>query len=119
MDVFENNGYVAVKRTREDIVRTPISLLGSTLRRLNEGRKYHSGRISVGVANALAGYRSSSGDTTDSPSPIEMVPRITDGNMYRMSLGQAGSPYELWPTPEESLDTRIRFLREAGELITA
>ena len=55
IDILVNKGYVNVKRIKDDMVRTPISLFGRTRSKLNEGRKYHSGRISVGVAKALAG----------------------------------------------------------------
>ena len=41
---------------------------------------------------AFAGYKSSRGDTTDNPRPMDKVPRMTDGNIYNISLGQAGSP---------------------------
>ena len=34
---------------------TPINLFGNTRNRLNVGKKYHSGRITEGVANGLAG----------------------------------------------------------------
>jgi len=35
--------------------KTPISLFGMTLKALKVGKKYHSGRISRGVANGSAG----------------------------------------------------------------
>ena len=96
---------------------TPISLLGSTRSRLNEGSQYHSGRIQVSVENAFAGQSNSSGYTTDKPRAMEIIPNITDGKMQSMSFGQAGSPQELWPTPDDSLLTNIRFRSEARELI--
>ena len=92
MDTFANNGYINTNIISDDMVRTPINLFGRTRSKLNEGKKYHSGRISVGVEKAFAGYKSSRGDTTDNPRPIDKVPRMTDGNMYSISLGQAGSP---------------------------
>jgi len=49
-------------------------------KRLNVGKRYHSGRISNGVAKGVAG------------STRDKIPFITTGNMYKISLGHAGSP---------------------------
>ena len=45
----------AMKISKKVIVSTPINLFGNTRRRLNEERKYHSGRISRGVEKAMEG----------------------------------------------------------------
>ena len=33
------------------------------------------------------------------PNPKNTIAKIQIGNMYSRSLGQAGSPYVLWPNP--------------------
>ena len=33
------------------------------------------------------------------PNITEEIPKITIGNMYKISLGHAGSPYVLWAMP--------------------
>ena len=71
---------------------TPINLEGKIRNRLKVGKKYHSGRISSGVANGFASKPKLIGDITDKPANHEQVPRMTIGNMYRISLGHAGSP---------------------------
>jgi hypothetical protein len=51
----------------EAIDRTPNSLLGITLSKLKVGKKYHSGKISRGVANGSAFSPIGEGDNTDKP----------------------------------------------------
>ena len=63
------------------IDRTPSNLLGITLRRLNVGKKYHSGRISRGVANGSAFSPKGEGDNTEIPTMQAREPRIHTGNM--------------------------------------
>ena len=72
-----------------------MNLDGKMRNRLKVGKKYHSGRISNGVAKGFALIPKLTGDTVDNPAIQEHTPRITIGNMYRMSLGHAGSPYRL------------------------
>ena len=60
--------------------------------KLKVGKKYHSGKISNGVANGFASTPKLIGDTVDIPAIQEHTPRITIGNIYRISLGHAGSP---------------------------
>jgi len=74
------------------IDKTPSNLLGITLSKLKVGKKYHSGRISRGVANGSAFSPIGEGDNTEIPTIQAKVPRITTGKMYRRSLGHAGSP---------------------------
>jgi hypothetical protein len=74
------------------IERTPKSLLGITLKRLKVGKKYHSGKISRGVANGSAFSPKGDGDITDKPITQERVPKIATGKIYNRSFGQAGSP---------------------------
>ena len=81
---------------------TPSSLIGITLRILKVGKKYHSGRISIGVAKGLAGSPIDWVSTIPNANEIDIVPKIQTGNMYRMSFGQAGSPYKLCPQPLEN-----------------
>jgi hypothetical protein len=86
------NGTVIKPTGTAAIDRTPNNLFGITLRRLNVGKKYHSGKISRGVANGSAFSPKGDGDNTDNPTIQPKVPKITTGNMYNKSLGHAGSP---------------------------
>jgi hypothetical protein len=79
-------------RTRVIIDNTPSSLDGVILRRLKLARKYHSGNISKGVAKPLDVYIISRGWLRDTPSIRDKTPRMSRGNIYRISLGHAGSP---------------------------
>lgn len=63
------------------IERTPRSLFGNTRNRLNVGKKYHSGKISSGVANGLAGSPNPDGSKTDNPIRQAKVPKIQTGKM--------------------------------------
>ena len=90
--MFSRDTVRAMKISKKVIVSTPINLFGKTRRRLNEERKYHSGRISRGVEKALEGEMSSNGETMDKPKARLSVPNMTPGNMYSMSFGHAGSP---------------------------
>ena len=74
------------------IEATPNNLLGKTRNKLKVGKKYHSGKISSGVAKGLAGSPKLEGSKTASPITQANVPKITIGKMYHRSLGQAGSP---------------------------
>ena len=74
------------------IDKTPINLLGITLSKLNVGKKYHSGKISSGVAKGLAGSPNAVGSSIESPTSQAIVASITTVKMYSKSLGQAGSP---------------------------
>ena len=52
--VFSNNG-VRIRMPGSDAIEiTPMILEGSTLSRSKLAKKYHSGKISSGVANGLA-----------------------------------------------------------------
>ena len=90
--MFSINGTVISPAGTAAIDSTPISLFGMTLNRLNVGKKYHSGRISKGVAKGLAGSPITEGSRTASPTSQAIVPKITTVNIYNNSLGQAGSP---------------------------
>lgn len=72
------------------IDKTPSNLLGITRNKLNVGKKYHSGRISRGVANGSAFSPRGEGDKTDSPITQDNVPNMQTGNIYKRSLGHAG-----------------------------
>ncbi|KAG5568931.1 hypothetical protein H5410_064054 [Solanum commersonii] len=56
------------------------------------GKKYHSGKISKGVANGSAGSPIIDGSKMAKPTLHAIVPRITTGKIYKRSLGHAGSP---------------------------
>ena len=84
------NGTVISPRGTEPIDSTPISLLGITLNKLNVGKKYHSGNISSGVAKGSAFSPIAEGSRIANPTMQPIVPKITTGNTYSKSLGQAG-----------------------------
>jgi hypothetical protein len=75
------NGTVIRPAGTAAIDKTPNNLLGITLRRLNVGKKYHSGRISRGVANGSAFSPRGDGDSTEIPITHANVPRIHTGKM--------------------------------------
>lgn len=77
---------------REAIEITPIIFEGSTLSRSKLAKKYHSGRISNGVAKGLAFSAILYGWPIERPNVIAIESKITTGKMYRISFGQAGSP---------------------------
>jgi len=56
------------------------------------GKKYHSGRISKGVEKGEALSEIPKVSQTANPNMTEVTPLITMGNMYKISLGHAGSP---------------------------
>ena len=72
------------------IEMTPRSLLGITLSKLKVGKKYHSGKISKGVANGFAGSPITEGSRTDNPTIVPIAPKITTGKIYNKSFGHAG-----------------------------
>lgn len=88
--MFSINGTVINPIGTEPIDSTPISLLGITLNKLNVGKKYHSGKISSGVAKGSAFSPIAEGSKIASPTIQPIVPKITTGNTYSKSLGQAG-----------------------------
>jgi hypothetical protein len=56
------------------------------------GKRYHSGRISNGVAKGVDESIIWKGFETANPFMSWRIPKITTGNMYKISLGHAGSP---------------------------
>jgi hypothetical protein len=84
------NGTVNNPTGTAAIESTPRSLFGIVRRRLNVEKKYHSGRISIGVANGFAGSPSCVGSRTLKPTILAIVPKITTGKIYSKSFGQAG-----------------------------
>lgn len=80
---------------------TPNSLDGVILNKLKDTRRYHSGNISRGVDKALDLHIISSGWMRDIPNIDATTPRISTGNMYKMSLGHAGSSYVLLDIPDD------------------
>ena len=65
-------------------------IFGITLSKLNVGKKYHSGKISKGVANGLEGSPKAEGSKIAKPTQHAIVPKIDTGNIYNKSFGQAG-----------------------------
>lgn len=72
------------------IDNTPSNLLGITLNKLKVGKKYHSGRISRGVANGSAFSPKGEGERTDNPITQDKVPSMHTGKIYKRSFGHAG-----------------------------
>merc|ERR1740127_240353 len=64
----------------------PNNLFGMTLNALKVGKKYHSGKISNGVANGSAGSPNAVGSITAKEMDNAMVPKITTGKMYNKSF---------------------------------
>lgn len=103
---------VSVKQN--SIVFGPVSLSDRIRNKLNVVRRYHSGRISNGVANGVP----------DSIFPmlcnivklvvIDKCVPIASGKMYKISFGHAGSPYKLCPQPLDNLSHNIEFFKSAN-----
>ena len=79
--MFSINGTVTKPKGTAAIDKIPNNLFGIVRNKLNVGNKYHSGKISKGVANGLAGSPPVAGSKTASPTRTEIVPRITTGKM--------------------------------------
>jgi hypothetical protein len=71
---------------------TPITLAQSIRNKLNDTSRYHSGTISNGVAKAFDQAIISKALPIDKPNIRFTTANITTGNMYKISLGHAGSP---------------------------
>jgi len=56
------------------------------------GKRYHSGRISNGVAKGVDESIIWFGEANANPHMMDRIPKITTGKMYKISLGHAGSP---------------------------
>jgi hypothetical protein len=56
------------------------------------GKRYHSGRISNGVAKGVPFPIICKASLKANPNIADLIPKITMGNMYKISLGHAGSP---------------------------
>ena len=93
--VFSNKGTNSIIPGSDAIEITPMIFEGRTLSRSKLARKYHSGKISRGVAKGFAFSAMLYGWPTDRPNVIAIESRITTGKMYRISFGHAGSPYRL------------------------
>jgi len=78
---FSINGTVIKPIGTAAIEITPSNLLGITRSKLNVGKKYHSGKISSGVANGSAFSPKGVGSKTPKPIQQEIVPRIQTGKM--------------------------------------
>jgi hypothetical protein len=92
VDRFSPRGITNKTMPKTSIDKIPINLSRSTRRRLNVAKRYHSGSISKGVENGWAGRLIFKGSLTASPDMHELTPKITIGNMYKISLGHPGSP---------------------------
>ena len=75
------NGTVNKPRGTAAIASTPSSLFGNTRSKLNVGKKYHSGKISNGVANGFACSPMLMGSPTANPTVTAKDPYITIGKM--------------------------------------
>ena len=84
------NGTVINPNGTAAIDKTPKSLFGITRNKLNVGKKYHSGKISRGVANGSAFSPKGEGERTDNPITQDKVPSMHTGKIYKRSFGHAG-----------------------------
>ena len=75
------NGTVIKPIGTAAIEPTPISLFGITRSKLNVGKKYHSGKISRGVANGSALSPKGVGSSTPKPIQQAIVPKIQTGKI--------------------------------------
>ena len=91
-NLCKKNGTVITQTGTAAIDNTPNNLLGKIRNKLNVGKKYHSGKISKGVAKGSAGSPTAYGSNVPRPTKIANVPRITIGKTYNKSFGHAGSP---------------------------
>jgi hypothetical protein len=73
---FSINGTVIKPIGTAAIENTPSNLLGITRSKLNVGKKYHSGKISSGVANGSALSPNGVGSRTPKPIQQDIVPKI-------------------------------------------
>src|SRR6476646_1357536 len=78
---FSIKGTVIKPAGTAAIESTPNNLLGRTRNKLKVGKKYHSGKISKGVANGFAFSPKAEGCITAKPITITKEPRIHTGNM--------------------------------------
>ena len=78
---FSIKGTVIKPSGTAAIEKTPSNLFGITRSKLNVGKKYHSGKISNGVAKGSAGSPNGVGSSTPKPIQQEIVPRIQTGKM--------------------------------------
>lgn len=79
--VFSNKG-VSIRIPGTDAIETtPMILEGSTLSRSNVAKKYHSGKISRGVAKGFAFSAIEYGCPTERPNVIATDSKITTGKM--------------------------------------
>ncbi len=80
MLTFSKNGTVNKPAGTAAIDNTPNNLLGKTRNKLNVGKKYHSGKISRGVAKGFAGSPNGDGSKTARPITHAKVPKIQSLN---------------------------------------
>ena len=92
MDKFSPNGTARRSTGTDASDKIPINLSDNIRNKLNVGKKYQSGRISMGVAKAFARATRFKGSRTARPNTEDTTPKITTGNMYNISFGHAGSP---------------------------
>jgi hypothetical protein len=55
--------------------------------------RYQSGRISKGVAKGLAAGLIFKGSNIANPNMHDLIPKITMGNMYKISFGHPAKPH--------------------------
>ena len=79
--IFSIKGTVNKPAGTAAIKTTPNNLFGTVLNNWNTGKKYHSGKISNGVANGFAGSVSNDGSKTAKPIQDANVPKITTGKI--------------------------------------
>ena len=90
--MFSPNGVANITNGKYTCNETPMNLSESIRNKLKVGKKYHSGSISIGVANGFACSLTFKGSCRASPNIVDVIPNITTGKMYNISFGHAGSP---------------------------
>ena len=104
MLTFSKNGTVNKPAGTAAIDNTPNNLLGKTRNKLNVGKKYHSGKISRGVAKGFAG--SPNGDGSNETWYLENIEFykkavVTIFNRWGQIVWESAAGY---PVPFEGLN---------------
>jgi hypothetical protein len=81
LERFSRNGIAMRITGMESRDKMPRNLLGKIRSKCRVGKKYHSGRISYGVAKGFAGEPKLRGSVIARPSIQESRPKMTTGKM--------------------------------------
>ena len=89
---FSKTGITNKTLANTRIDKIPINLSDKIRNKLNVPNRYQSGRISKGVAKGLAAGLIFKGSNIANPRRQDLIPKITMGNMYKISFGHPASP---------------------------